>query len=221
MINRARRLTPSSTLLATAECSVVADEDRQGATVFRPFDWPYDQFDTPSPYTAITDVETQLANASFAPSATLLHRGARVPLWFALATCVSLAVLFPVAIISLSLPLSQQADNTPVAPPEAMAHADTPPAPVVGDAASLVAQGDRFLGSGDVVSARLYYEQAAKQGDGRAAMFVGLTFDSGFLDRTGAHELQGNNAEAAAWYRRAHDLGQPGAVRLLASLGSN
>ncbi len=225
MLDRAKRLTRSSTLLTTASGSFVADEDRQDATVFWPFYWPYDQFDVPSPQTATSDGETQRANALFTPSATPFRHGARRKLWFALAACVCLAVLFPAAIFSLSL--SRRADHAQVAPPaaiagedKAIASEDNLPAPV-GDAASLVARGDTFLGAGDVVSARLYYEQAAKEGDGRAAMFMGLTFDTGFLDRVGAHDLHGDTAQAAAWYRRAHDLGEPEAVRLLASLGSN
>jgi hypothetical protein len=218
MINRARRLTLSSTSFATPDGSVVADQDMRGATVFKPFYWPYDQFDTPSPQTPTVDGATQPTNILFTSSTLPLRQGARALLWFALAVCLCLTVLFPAVIASLSL--SRPAEKAPIAPPVAVAQADNPPAPV-GDAASLVAQGDRFLGSGDVASARLYYEQAAKQGDGRAAMFVGLTFDSDFLDRAGAVELRGDRAQAEAWYRRAQDLGQPGAVRLLASLGLN
>lgn len=210
MINRAKRETLSSTLLMSAGSAFVADEDTQDAAALRPFYWLDDEPDI---------AQRQTETIEFvAPSSTTRPMDARPVLWLALGVCVCLALLFPAVIFSLSL--SRQADNAPLASPAAIASADRPPAPV-GDAASLVARGDTFLGAGDIVSARLYYEQAADAGDARAALFMGLTFDSGFLDRAGAHSLHGDVAQAAAWYRRARDLGAPEAVRLLASLGSN
>jgi hypothetical protein len=75
--------------------------------------------------------------------------------------------------------------------------------------AALIAQGDRCLGLGDVASARLFYERAADAADGKAALKLAKTFDPVFLRfsaRLGT--VRGDSIMAAAWYRRARDLGQ-------------
>jgi TPR repeat protein len=76
-----------------------------------------------------------------------------------------------------------------------------------------VARGDEFLTSGDIVSARLYYERAANAGNGHAAMLMGETFDPAFLGRAGVRGVRGDADAAATWYRRARDLGDPDAAR--------
>jgi capsular polysaccharide biosynthesis protein len=86
------------------------------------------------------------------------------------------------------------------------------------DSAALVARGDALLGLRDVASARLFYERAAEMGDGRAALRMGETFDPAFLDRAGIRGTQGDHREALLWYRRAHDLGDAEADRLLKTL---
>lgn len=72
--------------------------------------------------------------------------------------------------------------------------------------------------TGDVVSARLFYERAAAAGDGRAALRVGATFDPTFLGRTGLGKVQADPAEALSWYSRAVDLGVADAKRQLDKL---
>lgn len=79
--------------------------------------------------------------------------------------------------------------------------------------AALVARGDEFLTTGDIVSARLYYERAANAGNGHAAMLMGETFDPAFLGRAGVRGVRGDADAAATWYRRAQDLGDPDAAR--------
>jgi TPR repeat protein len=86
--------------------------------------------------------------------------------------------------------------------------------------AELVARGDAFLRTGDVASARLFYERAADAGDGRAALRVGATFDPAFLDRPALHAARGDPAEARVWYHRARDLGEAEAERRLKSVGT-
>jgi len=56
--------------------------------------------------------------------------------------------------------------------------------------AALVARGDALLSTGDIVSARLFYERAADRGDGGAALRLGATFDPGFLARITARRFQ-------------------------------
>jgi hypothetical protein len=53
--------------------------------------------------------------------------------------------------------------------------------PSATETAALVARGDAFRSTGDMVSARLFYERAAGGGDGGTALRLGATFDPGFL----------------------------------------
>jgi hypothetical protein len=61
--------------------------------------------------------------------------------------------------------------------------------------------------TGDVTSARLFYERAAGAGEGRAALRVGATFDPAFLDRAKLGRMQADAAIARSSYSRALDLG--------------
>jgi hypothetical protein len=82
----------------------------------------------------------------------------------------------------------------------------------------LLAHGDALLRTGDIASARLFYERAAAMGDGRAALRLGATFDPAFLGLAGLRNVQGDAAEARSWYSRALDLGAAEAKRQLNSL---
>jgi TPR repeat protein len=78
--------------------------------------------------------------------------------------------------------------------------------------------GDSLLRTGDVVSARLFYERAAAAGDGRAALRAGATFDPVFLRLAGLGNVQADPAAARSWYNRAVDLGVTDAKRQLDTL---
>ena len=82
----------------------------------------------------------------------------------------------------------------------------------------LLGHGDALLRTGDIASARLFYERAAAAGDGRAALRLGATFDPAFLGRAGLRNVQGDAAEARSWYSRALDLGAAEAKRPLNSV---
>jgi hypothetical protein len=84
--------------------------------------------------------------------------------------------------------------------------------------AALVTRGDAFLSTGDIVSARLFYERAADGGDGAAALRLGATFDPNFLSRTGIRGAPSDRAQASSWYRRALDLGNSAAQEALRDL---
>jgi hypothetical protein len=98
----------------------------------------------------------------------------------------------------------------------------SPDAPDAGLSAAelteLLAHGDALLRTGDIASARLFYERAAAAGDGRAALRLGATFDPAFLGLAGLRNVQGDAAEARSWYSRALDLGAAEAKRQLNSL---
>jgi hypothetical protein len=141
-----------------------------------------------------------------------------------IAACTGVVALCAIVVLSSVPP---HPDKISIAEPRLIAKQESPaqvvaspkrPVASIQDAAGLVARGNALLDIGDIVSARLYYEQAADAGDGRAAMLMGATFDPVFLGRAGARGLRGDVANAAAWYRRARDLGERDAVPLLAAL---
>jgi hypothetical protein len=87
-----------------------------------------------------------------------------------------------------------------------------PPAPIVpafsaAELAGLLARGDWLFATGDVASARLFYERAAYAGEARAAVRLGETFDPVYLYYSHWHGLHGDSGAAMFWYRRARDLG--------------
>jgi hypothetical protein len=85
---------------------------------------------------------------------------------------------------------------------------------------ALLAQGDEFVRTRDIASARLLYERAADTGNGRAALRMGESFDPAFLDRIGIYRMAGDRQLALSWYRRARDLGDAEAAQLLEKLES-
>jgi hypothetical protein len=84
--------------------------------------------------------------------------------------------------------------------------------------AALVARGDASLATGDVASARLFYERAADSGEAQAAVRLGETFDPLFLDRPRLRGVSGDLGMALFWYRRARDLGATEVERRLKTL---
>jgi len=86
------------------------------------------------------------------------------------------------------------------------------------DVAALLARGDDFLRTGDIASARLFYERCAEAGDSGSALRLGETFDPVFLDRAHLPVASGDMDKAVFWYRRASDLGSGEAHALLKHL---
>jgi TPR repeat protein len=83
------------------------------------------------------------------------------------------------------------------------------------EAEALLARGDAFFATGDLASARLFYESAAAAGNGAAALRLGGTFDPAFLARARVGRIRGDLPSALYWYRRARDLGNGDAETLL------
>jgi len=113
------------------------------------------------------------------------------------------------------------------APPAAASEAASPVAPTstasslsADDIAALIARGDAVLATGDIVSARLYYERAATGGSGHAALLLAETYDPALLKSAGLNSVQGDAARAAVWYSRARALGDRDAERRLQTLGT-
>lgn len=120
----------------------------------------------------------------------------------------SVAILSP----EKSAPPAAASKSLPAAAPASNAARETE---------ALVARGDEFLTTGDIISARLYYERAAIAGDGHAAMLMGETFDPDFLTRAGVRGVRGDPEIAAMWYRRAKELGDRDAARRIEQLKLN
>jgi hypothetical protein len=93
------------------------------------------------------------------------------------------------------------------APQSATREATPAPSASPPSVSELLARGDSFVRSGDIASARAFYQRAADAGDARGALRMGATFDPAFLSRTGMDGTAGNPAEARSWYQRAYDLG--------------
>jgi hypothetical protein len=85
------------------------------------------------------------------------------------------------------------------------------------EVSALRGRGDALFRTGDVVSARLFYERAAEGGDGLAALQLGETYDPAFLSRAGINGIRGDGVTATRWYLRASELGAGEAQILLKS----
>lgn len=75
-----------------------------------------------------------------------------------------------------------------------------------------------MLANGDVDSARLFFARAARIGLAAAAMAMASTFDPAALQGANVVGLTANPAEARKWYKKAAELGAPGAAARLRNL---
>ncbi len=83
---------------------------------------------------------------------------------------------------------------------------------------ALLGRGDAFLGTGDITSARKFYERAAAAESGLAALQLGATFDPIVLGRAGIRGLTADPVQALFWYRRARELGAGDAEQRIKAL---
>lgn len=93
-------------------------------------------------------------------------------------------------------------------PPEPEPMAALPPAPS-SDLSALIKRGDELLKAGDVAAARSSYERAAAQGNAKAQIGIGKTYDPLVLAKLGARGVRGDPVQAASWYARAGEAGDP------------
>lgn len=120
---------------------------------------------------------------------------------------------------SLTAPANSAAAPAQPSLAQPSASAAMPPPPSDPSAAkALRDRGDAALAKGDIAAARLFYRSAADKGDAAAALRLGNSYDPAFLARLGVLGMRGDAAEAASWYRRARQLGDPDADRALATL---
>lgn len=214
------------------------------AAGFRPSYWSYER---PPQQTQAPDADHQTPPLATPAPSPITHRATKQTVQWAvigfgcLAVLISARPLFfghapsplkpaAVAPAPVAAPAVKPAPTpaaAPVsAPPKAVA---TKPAP--GPAApdekvlvrrlendNLLSRGNAYLTTGDIVSARLFYERAASAGDGRAALALAETYDPSFLHRLGVLGVRGDLARATHWYERARDLGETAAAAALLRL---
>jgi len=96
-----------------------------------------------------------------------------------------------------------------------------PPQISAEEAAILLASGDAALRTGDITTARLYFERATEAENPQAALRLGNTYDPAFIAMAGLKGVHGDAAVAERWYRYAQALGSTDAATALASLVGN
>jgi len=119
-----------------------------------------------------------------------------------------------------------QTVTVPAAPPAATTLA--PPANTAAEVRQdpsgsefFAKRGDEMMAIKDITAARKFYEYAANAGNVHAATALAWTFDEGFAAELGVLGLKPDPVLAATWYRKAAELGSPGAAARLRSLMSN
>ena len=88
------------------------------------------------------------------------------------------------------------------------------------DIVLLIKQGEQFIASGDVVTARIVFQRAAEAGDPNAAVALGATYDPTVLARLGVVGMGADVEKARNWYQKAESLGSPEAARRLKILAN-
>ena len=88
----------------------------------------------------------------------------------------------------------------------AVAPSAAPESPI---ASFYAARGDAMLALKDISGARKFYEFAANAGSARAAAALARTYDAAFAAQLDEVGLQPDPELAAAWYRKAAELGAP------------
>jgi TPR repeat protein len=84
----------------------------------------------------------------------------------------------------------------------------------------LLQQGEQFVASGDLASARLVFRRAAEAGDAAAALALGATYDPVVLAKIGVRGMGADVEKARSWYEKAKDFGSPDAPRRLETLAN-
>jgi hypothetical protein len=109
----------------------------------------------------------------------------------------------------------------PSPPPEPAAPASQPMRALDPESIKLLMQqGEQFVASGDLASARLVFRRAAEAGDAAAALAVGATYDPVVLAKIGVRGMGADVEKARSWYEKAKDFGSPDAPRRLEMLAN-
>ena len=189
------------------------------ASGFRPIQWSFERRPAPvSPPEPVAE-PARIAAPPLAPAAApLLPDASRGHSKFIAALCWGGMLLGVMLLLHIGGAMGPAHEASPPPQSPAPAAAPPPPNPHQAEADQLVARGEALLATGDIVSARLFFERAAEFGSARAALMAGETYDTAFLDIAGVRGMAGDANAAAFWYRRAKTLGDPSADELLSAL---
>ena len=83
-----------------------------------------------------------------------------------------------------------------------------------------IQQGEQFVVSGDLVTARFLFWRAAEAGNAAAALALGATFDPIWLAKLGVRGVGSDIEKARNWYRKAKESGSPDASHRLEMLAN-
>jgi hypothetical protein len=119
------------------------------------------------------------------------------------------------AVMPKLVPVPRESDTVVTAAPPLVSTFERPPA---AELAVLVRRGDEFLTAGDIVSARNFFERAAKSGDAGGALGLGKSYDPLYLRQAGVRGVTGDPTKAATWYRTAATAGNAEAALRLKRL---
>jgi hypothetical protein len=86
--------------------------------------------------------------------------------------------------------------------------------------ALLVKQGERFIATGDLATARGVFQRAAEAGSAYAALALGKTYDPLVLAKLGVIGMSADVEKARSWYRTAASLGSTEARQRLQGLAN-
>jgi hypothetical protein len=114
--------------------------------------------------------------------------------------------------LSAAPPVTAQSTGSTEPAPEPRADSGTTPVDV------LLERGNRLLASGDIVSARQFFERAQAAGVPTAASRIAATYDPLFLRQIGAVGVKADAAQAVEWYRQAANAGDAEAAESLKRL---
>jgi hypothetical protein len=113
----------------------------------------------------------------------------------------------------------------PAAPQPVLAAAPAAPSDKVRDLDAdsikhLIQQGEQFVASGDLATARQVFRRAAEAGDAAAALALGATYDPGVLAKIGVQGVGADIAKARGWYEKAREFGSAEAPRRIEMLAN-
>ena len=89
------------------------------------------------------------------------------------------------------------------------------------DEAAQLERADALMKSGDISAARLILETLSDEGSGKAAYFLGLTYDPVFFSSNFIRGMAPEPATAAIWYQKAFELGYKEAGSAISRLQAN
>lgn len=162
---------------------------------------------TPSPTAPTTPAPVRIAEARPPPDSAVVKPDASK-----LAARVSPAAqgagLAPVAVARLSAPAAGESARPATASARAISPRPEPRRTAeAGTVALLLDRGNQLLASGDVASARQFFERANEADGATAARAIGATYDPLVLRRMKTVGVKPDAALAAQWYRRAAEAG--------------